>query len=289
MKNDIKRILWDYALISIGSIIFAIAIGLFLDPNGIVPGGFTGIAMIIGHFFPGLKTGTVVLILNVPIIALGIWKFGFKFLFSTIYSIVLSSLLMNFLEVRFDPLTTDPLLSCVAGGCLMAVGLELVLLHGATTGGTDIIVKLLRLKFRGLSTGTMFFAVDGIVVLCAAVVSGNIDDGLYAALCIIVSATVIDRIMNGSNEAKMIILVSDKHEEITGRLMTELDAGVTLLNGTGAYSGQDKRVVLCVIKKSLVSKALRLIKNVDSSSFAIITTANEVFGEGYKLHGESGF
>ena len=95
--------------------------------------------------------------------------------------------------------------------------------------------------------------------------------------------------MNGSNEAKMIILVSDKHEEITGRLMTELDAGVTLLNGTGAYSGQDKRVVLCVIKKSLVSKALRLIKNVDSSSFAIITTANEVFGEGYKLHGENGF
>ena len=254
-----------------------------MDPNGIVPGGFTGLAVIVRQFFPGLQTGTAVLILNLPIIILGIWKFKLRFLASTIYSVLLSSVMMNLLN-KIGPLTKDPLLACVAGGCLMAIGLEMVLYQGATTGGTDIIVKLLRTKFRGLSAGTLFIITDGIVVLFAVITTGDIDSGLYAALCIIVSAVVMDHILNGSSEAKMILLVSDRYEEITNRLMTELDAGVTLLDGVGAYSGTKKKVVMCVVKKSVTSKAMRLIKSVDNASFAIITTANEVFGEGYKLH-----
>lgn len=288
MKNKLKGFISKYLLISIGSVIYAVAISLFLDPNGIVPGGFTGIAMIIAGFFPHFRIGTVVLFLNIPIIALGIYKFGIKFLTSTIYSVVLSSLMIN-LFLSFKPLTTDPLLACVAGGCLMAIGLELVLMQGATTGGTDIIVKLLRLRFRGISAGTLFIFTDGLVVLCAAIVSKNIDSGLYAALCIIVSAVVMDNILNGTNEAKMILLISDKYREITDALMTELDAGVTLLDGIGAYSGKEKKVVLCVVRKNSVSRALKVIKNTDDQSFAIITTANEVFGEGYKLHGGDSF
>lgn len=288
MKQSFRTTLLQYLIISVGSVIYAVSISLFLDPNGIVPGGFTGIAMIIGHFFPQLRTGTVVLILNIPIIALGIFKFGIKFLSSTIYSVVLSSLMMNIL-LPFGPLTEDPLLACVAGGCLMAIGLQLVLTQGSTTGGTDIIVKLLRLRFRGISAGTMFIFTDGFVVLCAALVTKNVDSGLYAALCIIISAVVMDIILNGSNEAKMIVLVSDKYEQISNRLMTELDVGVTLLSGKGAYSGSDKSVILCVVKKAAVARALKIIRAVDDTSFAIITTANEVFGEGYKLHGNDSF
>lgn len=282
-KQSIRRALWEYLMISIGSCVYAVSISLFLDPNGIVPGGFTGLAVIVRQFFPGLQTGTAVLILNLPIIILGIWKFKLRFLASTIYSVLLSSVMMNLLN-KIGPLTKDPLLACVAGGCLMAIGLEMVLYQGATTGGTDIIVKLLRTKFRGLSAGTLFIITDGIVVLFAVITTGDIDSGLYAALCIIVSAVVMDHILNGSSEAKMILLVSDRYEEITNRLMTELDAGVTLLDGVGAYSGTKKKVVMCVVKKSVISKAMRLIKSVDNASFAIITTANEVFGEGYKLH-----
>ena len=282
-KQSIRRVLWEYLMISIGSCVYAVSISLFLDPNGIVPGGFTGLAVIVRQFFPGLQTGTAVLILNLPIIILGIWKFKLRFLASTIYSVLLSSVMMNLLN-KIGPLTKDPLLACVAGSCLMAIGLEMVLYQGATTGGTDIIVKLLRTKFRGLSAGTLFIITDGIVVLFAVITTGDIDSGLYAALCIIVSAVVMDHILNGSSEAKMILLVSDRYEEITNRLMTELDAGVTLLDGVGAYSGTKKKVVMCVVKKSVTSKAMRLIKSVDNASFAIITTANEVFGEGYKLH-----
>ncbi len=288
MKSKIKTIFWEYLLISIGSVVYAVSVSLFLDPNGIVPGGFTGIAMIIGYFFPTLRTGTVVLLLNVPIIFIGIFKFGIKFLTSTIYATVLSSIMMNVLA-PLGALTHDPLLACVAGGCLMAIGLQLVLTQGATTGGTDIIVKLLRLKFRGISAGTMFIFTDGLVVLCAAIATRNVDSGLYAAMCIIVSAVVMDIILNGSNEAKMILLISDKYEAITKRLMTELDAGATLLDGHGAYSGNDKTVVLCVVKKALIARALKIIKAEDDQSFAIVTTANEVFGEGYKLHGGDSF
>lgn len=288
MKSKLKAFTLKYLMISIGSVIYAVAISLFLDPNGIVPGGFTGIAMIIAGFFPHFRIGTVVLVLNIPIIALGIYKFGIKFLTSTIYSVVLSSMMIN-LFLSFGPLTTDPLLACVAGGCLMAIGLELVLMQGATTGGTDIIVKLLRLRFRGISAGTLFIFTDGLVVLCAAIVSKNVDSGLYAALCIIVSAVVMDNILNGTNEAKMILVISDKYREITDALMTELDAGVTLLDGVGAYSGKEKKVVLCVVRKNSISRALKVIKNTDDQSFAIITTANEVFGEGYKLHGGDSF
>lgn len=288
MLKKLKSLILPYLIISIGSAVYAVSISLFLDPNHIVPGGFTGIAMIVGRFLPQLKTGTVVLILNIPIVALGIFRFGLKFLSSTIFSVVLSSALMNILSA-FGPLTKDPFLACVAGGCLMAIGLELVLCQGATTGGTDIIVKLLRTKFRGISAGTMFIITDGLVVLCAAIVSRNVDSGLYAALCIIISAVVMDHILNGSSEAKMILLISERHEEITKQLIETLDVGVTLLDGCGAYSGVKKQVVLCVVKKSVISKALKMIKNIDDKSFAIVTTANEVFGEGYKLHGENEF
>ena len=288
MKKMLKSLLTDYLIISLGSAIYAVAISLFLDPNGIIPGGFTGLAMIVGLFIPGVKTGTIVFFLNIPIIVVGIVVFGVKFLSSTIYSVVLSSLIMNLLA-PLGPLTRDPLLCCVAGGCLMAIGLEMVLMRGATTGGTDIIVKLLRKKIRSVSAGTLFIATDGLVILFAAIASGNIDSGLYAALCTIISSVVMDYILNGRSEAKMLLVVSDSFEEIASRLMVELDAGVTLLEGMGGYSGAQKRVLLCVVKKQSVSKALRIIKQLDDRSFAIITTADEVFGEGYKHHGAESF
>ena len=284
MKKKIAAFIYHYFLLTVGSLIYAVAVSIFLDPNEIVPGGFTGIAMIIAFFFPHLQTGTVVLYLNIPILVVGIYKFGIRFLGSTVYAVVLSSFAMNLLA-PYGPLTEDPLLACVAGGCLMAIGLQLVMMQGATTGGTDVIVKLLRLKFRAMSAGSLFLITDGAVVLLAIVTTGNIDKGLYAALCIIISSVVTNLILNGSNEAKMILVISDHSQEITNRLMVELDVGVTLLDGHGAYSTKDKDVILCVMKKSVVSQALRIIKAEDELSFAIVTTTNEVFGEGYKLHG----
>lgn len=283
-KQNFKSLLWKYLTITVGSVVYAAAVSFFLDPNGIVPGGFTGIAMIIGHYVP-IKTGTMTLILNIPVIALGIWKFGLKFLASTVYSVALSSVMID-LFALIGPLTSDLLLSALAGGFLMAIGLELVLKEGATTGGTDIIVKLLRTKIKHLSAGSLFTITDGLIVLISAIVFKNIEVALYAVICIVVYSKVIDLILYGRDEAKMLLIVSDKYEIITKRLLVELDAGATFLDGKGAYSGEGKRVVLCVIRKHLAPRALKIVKVEDPLAFTIITTANEVFGEGYKMHDE---
>lgn len=266
----------------VGSAVYAAAVSLFLDPNGIVPGGFTGIAMILGRFIP-LQTGTLSLILNVPLLIAGIFVFGVKFLGTTILSVAVSSAMMN-LFAPIGPLTQDPLLAALAGGALMAFGLEIVLLQGATTGGTDIIVKMLRKKFRSISAGKFFLITDGFIVLCSAIVFKNVDAGLYAAVCIVVSSSLMDAMLYGRDQAKLIILISDRHKEITDRILKELDVGATILEGSGAYSGREKKVVICVVRKWLIGRALKIIKSEDTRSFAIVTTANEVFGEGYKPH-----
>lgn len=282
MNGKSKDIFRQILLCIVGSAIYAAAVSLFLDPNGIVPGGFTGIAMILGEFIP-IKTGTMTLILNIPLLIAGIFVFGLKFLGTTILSVAVSSVLIDIL-LPFGPLTDNPLLSALAGGALMAVGLEIVLLQGATTGGTDIIVKMLRRKIRTISAGKFFLITDGFIVLCSAIVFKNIDAGLYAAITIVVSSSIMDMMLYGRDQAKLIYIISDKYQEITDRLLAELDVGATLLDGHGAFSKNDKTVVMCVVKKWLLGRALRIIKSVDSRSFAIISTANEVFGEGYKPH-----
>lgn len=286
MKKSFLELISQLFFCTVGAAVYAVAVSLFLDPNGIVPGGFTGIAMILAEYLP-FKTGTLSLFLNIPLLIAGIFVFGMKFLGTTIYSVAVSSLFMNLLA-PIGALTNDLMLSSLAGGAIMAVGLEIVLLQGATTGGTDVIVKMLRRKIRIISAGKFFLITDGLVVLCSAIVFKNIDAGLYAAICIVVSSYIVDAMLLGRDQAKLIIIISDKHKEIAERLLDELDVGATYLSGQGAYSGSGKMVVLCVVRKWLIGRALKIVKAEDERSFAIVTTANEVFGEGYKPHDGEG-
>lgn len=285
MKNKFTAFLKKYLMISVATVIYALGVSLFLDPNAIVPGGFTGIGMIIHHFLPSIGLGTIVLVLNVPLIIVAIFVFGFKFLAPTIYAVALSSVLID-IFAQWGPVTENMMLASLAGGFLMAISLEIILREGATTGGTDVIVKLLSRKFPSFSTGNLFIITDGLIVLISAIVFRNLENALYAVICIITYSYVIDMILYSRDEAKILLIISDKYEAITQRLLVELDAGATFLEGTGAYSGEGKKVVMCVVKKRMATKALKIVKMEDEKSFAIITTANEVFGEGYKLHGE---
>ena len=281
-KNKIRQFLLKYLSITAGCVLYAIAVSFFLDPNGIVPGGFTGLAMVLGEFIP-LATGTLTMVLNIPVIILGIIKFGGRFLASSIYAVVVSSVLVDIFAI-WGPLSRDPLLCALAGGVLMAIGLELVLKEGATTGGTDIVVKLLRTKLKHFSTGTLFTVTDGLIVIASALIFRNVEIALYAIITIVVYSKIIDLILYGRDEAKMFMIISENHEAITKRLLTELDAGATILEATGAYSGSPKPTVMCVIRKHMAPKAMKVIRQEDPTAFTIITTANEVFGEGYKDH-----
>lgn len=279
-KKSRKRRVADYCLITVAASLYAVAVSLFLDPNSLAPGGVTGISVILNRV-TGLETGTWVLLINLPILAVGAWKFGWKFILSTIYCTVLTSLFIN-VFAPYGPVTDDRLLSALAGGALMALAIGIVFKAGATTGGTDIIVKLLRLRIPHLKTGFLFLVLDTAIVTLSAFVFRNLDVALYAGLVVIVNSMLLDVVLYGRDGAKLLFIISDSHPAITKRLLEELDIGVTYISGSGAYSGKDKNVIMCVVKKQLSPKAEEIVRQEDPMAFMIVTGATEIFGEGYK-------
>ena len=238
----------DYVMITVASFVYAVSVSMFLDPNSLAPGGITGIAIILNRLF-GIETGTWMLLINIPILLIGIWKFGLRFILSTIYCTAMTSLFTNLLT-PVGAVTTDPLLSSLTGSALMAVSMGWVFKAGSTTGGTDIIIKLLRLKFPYLKTGALFFLTDVVIVIASAFVFRNIDKALYAGIVVIITSVVLDVVLYGRDEAKLIYIISDHAERIAGRLLEELDIGVTYVQGSGAYSGKEKSVIMCAMKKN---------------------------------------
>ena len=281
VKTASRRI-WDYIVITLASFIYATGLALFLDPNNLAPGGFSGVAIIISRFTT-IPTGTWFLIFNIPVMILGMWKFGWKFIVSTIYSIVVISFATNTLSA-LGPATKDPLLAAAAGGSLIAIGVGLIFRVGATTGGTDIIVKFLKLKYRHLRTGVIFLLTDALIVVASGIAFKKIDTALYAGMAVIVCSIVMDLVLYGRDEAKLIYIISDKADLIAGRLMQELDVGATFLEGSGAYSNQSKKIIMCAMKKQIAPKAEEVVKEMDPESFMIVTSASEVFGEGHKSY-----
>lgn len=279
-KKTTRQRIKDYLVITFASAVYAVAVSLFLDPNSLAPGGVTGIAIILNRL-TGLETGTWVLFINIPIIALGTWKLGWRFILSTGYCTLISSLFINLLS-PFGAVTEDLLLAAVAGGCLMAVGLGLVFKSGATTGGTDIIVKLLRIRFPQLKTGFLFFVTDAVIVAASGIVFKNVDVALYAGIVIAINSLLMDVVLYGRDGAKLVFIISDKHENITKRILEELDIGVTYISGSGAYSGKEKNVIMCVMKKQTSPRAEAIVREEDPLAFMIVTSATEIFGEGYK-------
>lgn len=279
-KKTVIDIIKDYLLITFAASVYAAAISLFLDPNSMAPGGVTGIAMILNRI-SGLETGTWMLAINIPILAVGMWKFGFKFLMSTVYCTVVTSLVTNLLT-PIGAVTEDKLLAALVGGSMLAVALGLVFKAGASSGGTDIIIKLLRLKFPHLKTGSLFLLTDAIIVAASAFVIADIDTALYAGLVVVINSVLLDVVLYGRDSAKMFFIISDRHEQIAKRLLEELDLGVTYITGTGAYSGREKQVIMCIMKKILSPKAEDVVRQEDPGAFMIITNATEIYGEGYK-------
>lgn len=264
-----------------GAIVQALAVALVIDPNSMAPGGVTGIAIIMNRVTQ-IETGTLIWCLNVPILIMGTWKFGWKFIVSTLYCTGLVSVLTNIFSAVFPPLTQDIFLASIVGGALMAVGIGLVFKAGATTGGTDIIVKVLRVKMPHLKTGALFLSIDAVIVFCSIFVFKNVDRALYSGITVMVSSMVLDVVLYGKDSAKLIYIISDHAEEIAKRLLEELDLGVTYVRGSGAYSGKDKQVIMCAVKKHMAPKTEEVVKQEDPLAFMIVTSAMEIYGEGYK-------
>lgn len=271
-----------YFIITFASLLFGIGISLFIDPNNLAPGGASGLSIILSRLVP-VSAGTLFLVLNIPIMILGMWKFGVKFIISTLYATFMVSAFTN-LFASVSPFTNDPFMGAVFGGVLVAVGIGLVLRVGATTGGTDIVVKCLKLKKPYLKTGTIFLLIDGVIVCIGGVVFQNMESVLYSIISAAVTSKVLDLVLYGNDEAKMIYIISNSPQAITERILKELDVGVTYLTGTGAYKKEEKQVIFCVVRKQLAYKVEEIVKQEDSTAFMIISNATEIYGEGYKSY-----
>lgn len=271
-----------YVIITAAAFLYAVGVSLFTDPNNMAPGGVTGIAIILSRIFP-VGTGTLIMLINIPILIFAVWKFGIAFTVSTIYATALISFFTNTLA-PYGAATDDILLAALVGGTFTAVSIGVIFRAGATTGGMDIIVKALRLQFPHLKTGKIFFIADALVVTLSGIVFRDLNAALYAAISAICTSVVMDIVLYGRDEAKLLYIISSKAENIAGRLLSDLDIGVTYIKGQGAYSGDNKRVIMCVVKKPMSPRAEEIVKQEDPNSFMIITSATEVFGEGYKSY-----
>jgi len=219
--------------------------------------------------------------MNVPLLALGMWKLGWKFVLSTVVAVASSSVFTDLLS-PIGALTSDPLLAAAAGGALLALGMGILFKLGATSGGTDILIRVIKLKYKHLKTGTLFLATDCCVIAASALVFHDVDLALYAAIATMLSSFCLDLVLYGRDEAKLVYLITDHEKAIANRLLEELEIGVTYLQGQGAYTRDNKKVILCAMAKRLLPKVQEIAMEEDPCAFLIVTSASEIFGEGFK-------
>ena len=265
--------------IILGCLIGAAAYPLFLDPGNIAPGGLTGVAMILKHIW-GWDIGVTSLILNVPLFIIGYRAMGRIFVIRSFVATVLFSLAIDLLDL--PPLNFDPMLSTLIGGVLLGIGLGFILRGGATTGGTDMVARMVHRRLPFLSVGMFLFMIDCVVVVAAAIIIGG-KEALYALICIYVSGKAVDMVMLGMSKNKACFIISDKWERVSDRVLKEMERGVTQLSARGAYTGTERPVVMCVLSPQEVARIKDIVREEDEKAFMFITEAHEALGEGFSM------
>ena len=267
----------------IGSILYAAGIYTFAATANFAPGGITGVAMIINHYFPFLRIGLLSLIINVPVAIICYRLLGRVFFFKSVKSMLISALFLDVVFPLFPQYdgANNPLLAALFAGALSGIGLALIYMPGSSTGGTDFVIMSIRKKKPHLSIGTISMIVDGSVILLGGVVFGNINAVLYGVLMTIVSTTVIDKVMYGSGTRRMLLVISDKAEQIAKAIMEETERGATLADVRGAYTGQPHQLMMCVCSKVEVFTSRRIINRIDPNAIVMLTTVDEAYGEGF--------
>ncbi len=289
----LKKTLKNFLLITLGCVLYSVGFVLFISPNHLAPGGVTGISVILSKFIP-LGEGTLILLMNIPLLIIGLWKFGKSFLVQTVYATVVSALMMEGISyiVSVAPVnlipTTDLLLAGIVGGVVVGCGMGLIFRCGGTTGGTDVVVKLVRLRYPHIRTGKMFIIFDAMVVAASAIVFRNVEIALYAALTLVATSLSIDQVLYGTDGARLVYIITERHEEVSKKLLN-LDVGVTVMKGIGAYTGNEKDVIMAAVRKQAFPKVRQAVSEIDEDSFMIVSSASEIFGKRFKRHDSKEF
>ena len=274
----------QYFLIILGAALYGIGTTCFIQAAKIATGGVVGVFNVV-NLIHEIPVGLCVLIVNIPLIIISFFKFKPRFAINSMIGIVLTSAAIDlaaFLLGRFLPFTDDMLLSALAGALFNGAGTGLIMRNGSSTGGSDIITKLIHRKLRHLKGGVIAAALGLVVCVFYFAVTRDVQGTLYSALTIVVNNKVFDLVLYGGSDSKTVYIITDNSEKMAEAILTETHAGATILDGTGAYTKSDRKIILCVIRNSVFPTLKQLVKSVDENAFMIVTTSSEVFGKGYE-------
>ena len=278
MKKVFEWLRWGIVII-FGSCLFSLGFVWFLDVHSFNGGGISGVAQIVSRLTFG-SVGLWVLIFNIPLFIIGGLKIGKKFFVGSLLGLLTVYASLE-LFALLPPPETEPLLACVYGGALVGVGLGIVFVAGASTGGSDIIVRLLKRKWRNVPIGTITMGFDIVVTVLTGLAFGDMRNALYTGLTVFLSGKVVDMVVYSFDYSKVAMIISDKHEQIADKVIHKLIRGVTYLEGEGAYSHKDKKVILTVVKSHQLADLKQMVVDIDPDAFVIVQEAHQVLGDGF--------
>ena len=280
MKRDI---VWFVLRILLGSVLFALGFNLFLLPNDLNAGGISGLSMILVRLTGMGSVGLITVLLNLPLFAIAGLKIGRKFFVGSLIGMAASALFIDLLS-RIPRPVTEPLVGALYGGALCGFGLGLVFAAGASTGGSDIIVRLLKRKLQHVPIGAIAICFDLVVVLLTGLVYWDISRALYSGVTIFLTGQVIDAVVYRFDYSKVALIISKKYDEIAKMVTTDLERGVTYLDGEGYYSGKATKVILTAVKKQQLAELKRKVSEIDPDAFIIVQEAHQVLGDGFSRY-----
>ena len=283
-KEESRRLLADGGVILLSALLFSAGVNMFIEPAALIMGGVTGLATAVNILFGAPPIGTMTLLLNLPLLLL-VWKvYGFRFICKTAVATVGVSIGMDLLQ--FWPTEeVSPLLAAIFGGIATGVAMGLLFSRGYNTGGTDLLVYLLRRRFKNLSAGMLIFVIDCVIVALSALALRSFESVFYSAITIYAQTKALDLVISGFRRGRAVFVISEKEKEIAKALAEDLERGVTILQGKGYFSGEQREVLLCAIPSKQIYKLKMLVKTYDPSAFIIITDAAEIAGYGFEERG----
>ena len=280
MKNKV----WSVALVilktAIGCALFAIGFDLFLLPGGMNAGGLSGVAMIFVHLTDLGTVGIVSALLNIPLFILAGVKIGKKFFFGSLLGMMFSSAFIDLFAAVPVP-AVEPLIGAIYGGVICGIGLGFVFAAGVSTGGSDIIVRLLKLRYRHVPIGIISMSFDAVVAILTGIVFQNVNSTLYTGIAIYISGKIIDAVVYSFDYSKVALIITKDYEQVAQKISDQLGRGATYLHGEGTYSRKQTKVVLAAVKKQQIAELKELVVEIDPDAFIILQEAHQVLGDGF--------
>lgn len=278
--KNLKKIIVEWGGTVLGAAIMAFGVSSFLLPNQLSSGGFSGVATIT-YYLLNIPMGLMIMILNVPLFIFAGYKIGKDFFIKSLIGTASLSIFIDIFD-KYPAVTTDRFLACIYGGAIIGIGTAVILMVGASTGGTELIANIIKIYNPYISMSSYLTAIDIIIIALNVIFFKHIEIGLYSAIAIYLYGQMIDIIFEGVYYTKLMFIISDKNKEIAKEITKEVKRGVTGLYGKGMFKEQDKLVLICAVSRGDISKIKDIAKKIDEKSFIIIANAREVLGKGFK-------